>query len=389
MAREGTGRLVAALTRLTGDFDIAEELVQEAIVLALERWPTQGVPDAPGAWLFTTARRKAIDRARRDRRYREKLRQLEETSVHDASAFPDERLELLFACCHPALSREAQLALTLRSVGGLTTGQIARAFLVTESTIAQRIVRAKRKIVEARIPLRVPEPEQLPERLTEVLRVLYLLFNEGHLASDGKTAERRDLAEDAEWLASLLASMLPNEPEVLGLAALMRLGLARAAARFDAAGRLVLLRDQDRGRWDRARISSAAELLERAARLRRAGSYQLQAAIAACHAEAPTWEATDWWQIVGLYDLLVALEPTPVVRLNRAISLGYAADAAAALKDVDELRGELERYPYFHAARAELLRRLGRGADARQADGRALELTENPAERALLLARLG
>lgn len=370
-----------------GDFDLAEELVQEAIVTALERWPADGVPDAPAAWLLTTARRKGIDRLRRERRYREKLAQLESVEV-TASAFPDERLELLFTCCHPAIATDAQLALTLRSVAGLTTGQIARAFLTSEATVAQRIARAKRKIVDARIPLRVPEPADLPDRLAAVLAVLYLVFNEGYLASDGERPERRELCQEAEWLASLLARLMPDEPEVLGLLALMRIQLARADSRFDARGRIVLLRDQDRSRWNAAGIVAATALLERAARMRRLGSYQLQAAIAAAHAEAATWEETDWPDILALYDVLVALAPSPVASLNRAIALRHVAGADPALIAVDALAQDLARYPYFHATRGELLRELGRPADARAADARALEFTANPAERELLLARL-
>ena len=388
VAREDVGRLVAALTRLVGDFDLAEELVQEAIVAALERWPADGVPDAPAAWLLTTARRKGIDRLRRESRYREKLAQLETVSVSPPSELPDERLELLFACCHPAIARDAQLALTLRSVAGLTTAQIARAFLASEATVAQRIVRAKRKIVDERIPLRVPDAAELPDRLAQVLAVLYLVFNEGYLASDGERPERRELCHEAEWLTRLLARLGPDEPEVLGLLALMRIQLARADARFDGRGRLVLLRDQDRTLWDRAGIAQGRAMLERATRMSRPGPYQVQAAIAAAHASAPRWEDTDWADIVGLYDLLVRVAPSPVARLNRAIALRYVAGAKPALDEVDALADDLARYPYFHAARAELLRDLGRAADARTADERALELTSNPAERELLLSRL-
>ena len=388
-AREETGRLVALLTRLVGDFDLAEELVQEALVAALERWPTDGVPDAPAAWLLTTARRRGIDRLRREARYREKLAQLESVSVSAPSAFPDQRLELFFACCHPAIPRDAQLALTLRSVGGLTTGQIARAFLTSEATVAQWIVRAKRKIVDAKIPLRVPEPDELPERLAAVLAVLYLVFNEGYLTSDGERAERRELCEEAEWLCSLLARLMPNEPEVLGLLSLMCLQLARAAARFDGEGRIVLLRDQDRELWDRSRIAEATALVGRAARTGRPGPYQLQAAIAAAHAQALTWEETDWLDILSLYEALVTIAPSPVARLNRAIALQHVAGPAEALAEVDALVDQLPRYQYLHATRAELLRALGRADEARVADAKALELTENPAERELLLARLG
>jgi predicted RNA polymerase sigma factor len=357
-------------------------------VVALERWPLRGVPDSPAAWLLTAARRKGIDRLRRDRRYAEKLALLEQHTVSEPSAFPDERLGLMFACCHPAIPRDAQLALTLRSVAGLTTVEIARAFLVPEATIAQRIVRAKRRIVEDAIPLRVPDAHELPDRVGEVLAVIYLLFNEGYLATSGESAARRDLADEAEWLASLLAKLMPDEPEVLGLVALIRAQLARSEARFDAAGAIVLLQAQDRTRFDRARIADAKAMLERAARMRRPGRYQLQAAIALSHAEAPSWEATDWPEIAGLYDALSRLDPSPVVRLNRAIALSHVAGPAFALEEVDRLAADLDRYPYLHATRAEFLRALGRVDEARAADARALELTSNPAERQLLLSRL-
>jgi RNA polymerase sigma factor (sigma-70 family) len=387
--REEAARLTAAMVRLLDDFDLAEDAVQDAIVAALERWPREGVPRNAGAWLTTTARRKAIDRLRRDARYRERLALLEEPAVH-VPAPADERLELLFTCCHPALAREAQIALTLRAVAGLTTAEIARAFVVSEATVAQRIVRAKRKIVDAKIPFRVPERSELGERLEEVLAVLYLMFNEGYLATIGPRAARRDLAEDAEWLASLLERLLPDEPEVLGLQALMRLHLARAAARFDAAGRLVLLQDQDRSSWDRRLIGEGIALVRRAEQLARpAGAYRLQAMIAAAHAMAPSFEATDWPHIVRLYDGLLALAPSPVIRLNRAIALGRVAGPEAALAEVEALRDALDRYHLLHATRAELLRALGRGDEARAADARALTLTENPAERELLARRLG
>ena len=301
----------------------------------------------------------------------------------------DERLDLIFTCCHPALARDAQVALTLRSVLGLTTAEIARAFLVSEATLAQRIVRAKRKIVDARISFRAPAPDELAERLDEVLAVLYLVFNEGYLASGPDRAARRDLAEEAEWLASLVVRLLPAEPEALGLLALMRLHLARADARFDERGRLVLLRDQDRGRWDRTRVADAVALIERAGALRHPGPYQLQAAIAALHTESPSWAATDWAQIVRLYDLLAAMTGSPVVRLNRAIALREVAGPEPALREVDPLAADLGGYHLFHATRAELLRDLGRRDEARAADLRALELTDNPAERALLEERLG
>ena len=386
--REEAGRLTAALVRTLGDFDLAEELVQEALLEALEHWPREGIPQRPGAWLLTTARRKGVDRLRREQRYREKLAVLGEDRMNADTAEGDERLRLIFTCCHPALAREAQVALTLRALAGLTTTEIARAFITSEATIAQRIVRAKRKIVEAKIPYRVPPREEMDERLAEVLAVLYLMFNEGYLATTGGRPARRDLAEDAAWLAGLLVRLMPDDAEAIGLLALMRLHLARTDARFDSAGNLILLEAQDRGRWDRERIDSALALLRRAAELRRPGPYQLQAAIAACHAEAATWQETDWQQIVALYDALLRYQPSPVVRLNRAISLRYLKGPRPALVEVNALESELDHYYLFHATRAELLRDLGRREEADQAVRRALELTTNPAERTLLQRRL-
>ncbi len=362
--------------------------MQDALVAALEHWPREGIPANPGAWLMTTARRKGIDRLRRETRYREKVAQLEETPMTQASSMPDERLELIFTCCHPALAREAQLALTLRSVAGLTTAEIARAFLQPEATVAQRLVRAKRKIVDAKIPFRVPEGHELPDRVGEVLAVLYLMFNEGYLATGARGATDRDLAAEAEWLTSLLARLMPDEPEVLGLLALMRFNLARADARFDEGGDMVLLRDQDRSKWDRTLIEETFLLVGRFLRMPRPGPYQLQALIAGAHAHAKSWETTRWPEILRSYDALLALGDTPVVRLNRAIALWHVEGPAPALAEVDALARELGGYHLFYATRAELLRALGRTADARTADERALELTENPAERALLQRRL-
>jgi RNA polymerase sigma factor (sigma-70 family) len=387
--REEAGRLTAALVRSLGDFDLAEECVQDALVAALEHWPREGVPGNPGAWLMTAAKRKGIDRLRREKRYQEKIAQLsEEPTDVKSSTMPDERLELIFTCCHPALSREAQVALTLRSVAGLTTPEIARAFLVPEATIAQRLVRAKRKIVDAKIPFRVPEKNDLPERLEQVLAVLYLMFNEGYLATGRRGAQDRDLAAEAEWLAGLVTKLLPDEPEALGLLALMRFHLARAASRFDRHGDIVLLKDQERWKWDRDKIDDGISIVARFLPVGRPGPYQLQALIALAHADAPTWEETRWPDIVQIYDRLLEFGDSPVIRLNRAIAVWHVAGAERALRELEPLAEDLEAYHLYHATRAELLRDLGRADEAREADRRALALTENPAERALLERRL-
>jgi len=381
--REEAGHLTAALVRSLGDFDLAEETVQEAVVQALEHWPREGIPARPAAWLLTVARRRALNRLSRDARYAAKLAEL----VREPAPEPDDRLQLIFTCCHPALRREWQVALTLRAVFGFTTGEIARAFVASEEAVAQRIVRAKRKISSAGIPYRMPGPEELPNRLSEVLAVLYLLFNEGHLVTSG-SGWRPDLSEDALWLTGLLCRLLPGEPEALGLLALMRLHLARADVRFTETGDLVRLADQDRSLWDHEAIREAVALIERAAAMRGAGPYQVEAAIAACHAEAPSFESTDWMQVVALYDLLLELEPSPVVRLNRALAVWRVAGARAALRELDGLAGEVDGYHIYHAARGELLSEMGRDEQARAARLQAHDLTHNQAERALLRQRL-
>lgn len=382
--REHAARLATALVRVTGDFATAEDLVQEAVVEALKRWPTEGVPDRPDAWLFTVARNRGLDIRRREENYLRKLAQLQ----WPPPARGDDRLRLIFTCCHPALPQEAQIALTLRVVCGLTTEQIARAFLVPTATVAQRITRAKRKIVDAGIPYRLPSPDELDFRLPEVLAVVYLLLNEGYLATSDRI-ESRELVDDADWLAGQLHDLMPTEPEVGGLLALVRLHRARAGTRFDSAGGLVLLADQDRSRWNWAMIADANRLLERAASLGRPGPYQLQAAIVACHTDAHDWGQTDWEQIVLLYDMLLQLAPSPVTRLHRCIALRYVAGPRTALSELDGLAGSLDNYHLYHAARAELLRALGCPDQARTADQRALELTSNPAEQARLRERTG
>jgi RNA polymerase sigma-70 factor (ECF subfamily) len=405
--REEQGRAVATLIRVLGDFDLAEEAVQEAFITALETWPTRGVPDNPGAWITTTARNRAIDRLRRKRVLAEKAELLgrqalieEELAAIDPDAaldgadamnpIVDDRLRLIFTCCHPALAMDARVALTLRTLGGLSTPEIARAFLVPEATLAQRLVRAKRKIRDAGIPYRVPDDHALPERLDGVLRVLYLVFNEGYGASTGDRLVRRELSTEAIRLVRVLASLMPDEPEALGLLALMLLHDARRETRTGPTGALVLLEDQDRGRWDRTRIEEGQTLLDRAMRMRRVGPYQLQAAIAALHDEAASADVTDWAQIAALYRILGDMQPSPVVELNRAVAIAMADGPETGLAIVDRIAadGQLDDYPYLHSTRADLLRRLGRRSDAAVAYRRALELTANEPERAFLEGRI-
>jgi RNA polymerase sigma-70 factor (ECF subfamily) len=386
--REEAGRLTASLVRILGDFDLAEELVADAVVEALEHWPRDGAPERPASWLLTTARRKGLDRLRRETVYRRKL-ELIAALPDDPPREPDDRLRLIFTCCHPVLGRDAQVALTLRAVIGLTTAEIARAFFVSEDTLARRIARAKHKIVSAGVPYRVPDTEEeLQSRLEEVLTVIYLVFNEGHVTTAGDSPIRRDLARDAEWLASLVCRLTPDEPEPLGLLALIRLHLARWPARLDARGRLVLLQNQDRSLWDQRAIREAVFLIERAAALKRPGRYQVEAMIAAVHCEAPSWDKTDWPQVVMLYTLLARIDPSPVVALNRAIACRYVDGPAAALADVDKLAEPLADYHLFHATRAALLRDLGQASEAFAEDAAALALTKNTAEQSLLAERL-
>jgi predicted RNA polymerase sigma factor len=373
--------------RALGDFHLGEEVAQDAAVAALEQWPREGVPERPDVWLLSVGRRRAIDRWRRDETLKRRVAELERlTEGTDEQS--DDRLSLLFTCAHPALPRESQIALTLRAAAGLSVAQIAHAFMCGESTIAQRIVRAKRKIVDAGIAYRVPAPEHLNDRIEEVLAVLYLLFNEAYLSTDGSAADRPDLAQEADWLTARLVDLMPREPEPLGLLALIRLHRARRATRFDERGALRPLAAQDRSKWDREAIAAAAAMVVRASRMRRPGPYQLQAAIVACHSEATSWDETDWRQILLLYDELLRHERTPVARMNRAIALRHVQGSGAALDEVDRLAESLSRYHLLHATRAALLADLGRKDEARRANELALGLTPNPAERALLEQRL-